>query len=635
MSREGAAPGSGGAGWEVTGNHYLAFPAISTADGGIRAINVLHRGVQGLLEWVGDLDPEGEPLLAPDLRVQGVPVRLEGWSWEQVDRWIPRFRTTAGPDLHVEGTLCAPAGGPLLLPGAVYLIEVENRGSRELEVEVALAGTWRWSLRTVLSTRPVAVPNRVVRSRTGSGIALEIGGEPGWATLAIVAGAGDESYAAAAGTETPSELGAGDEVAAEKGEALRLRIAAKVRVPPKRKVGVPFYIAAAVERDGALERAADLRAMGGAELIRLGRLALAQMTRRTRDPELSAILNRNLAFNAFFAIGRALDDDRLYPVCSRSALASRSAVFRERDALLWSLPALQLVDPYLAREALTRAFEQYSHRPGANLHYLDGGVLSSAFALDQFCAYGFALDRYVEETGDATILDEPIITEVLGELDDLLLDRLHPKVLLATTELLPSGERADHPYVTFDNVLVWAFSRALERIWPAGTEGAPPNFTGAAEEVASAIWRHCTVEVDGLRVLAWSTDLAGEAAVYDDPEGSLALLPYLGFCDADDPVWRNTIELLHSSGYPFWLGEREYPGMASRTHPETASLAGLCSRLLGPGREDALQVLRGLDLEGGIASETYDPDTGRTAEGPYAAALAGLLAWSLWQALEG
>ncbi|NIQ55531.1 MAG: hypothetical protein GWN71_19870, partial [Gammaproteobacteria bacterium] len=159
--------------------------------------------------------------------------------------------------------------------------------------------------------------------------------------------------------------------------------------------------------------------------------------RPVRDAALGALFNRNLLFHTFFAIGRALDDDRLYPVVSRSPLCGTAAVFRERDALLWGLPALQLADPALAREALLRALEQFSHRPGGRSHYLDGGLLSPSFALDQFCAYVVALDRYVRETRDEGILDEAVVAEVLVEHDDLLLDRLHPEVLLAATELLP------------------------------------------------------------------------------------------------------------------------------------------------------------------------------------------------------
>lgn len=626
---------AGPAPWEVTGNDYLAFPCISPLDGGIHRLNVLHRGAVGLLEWASARAPESTeaPLLGPELRVDGEPAPLRGLAWEQVERWIPTFRADLGSGLRLRGTLCAPGGGDLSISGATYLLEVENRGERERSVDVALAGTWRWSLRTIGSSRPLSAANRVSRGLNSPGLVLELGGEPALAALALVVEGADARYAAAAGDGPPRELAAED-LEAPNGEPLRLRVGRTLRVAPGRRASVAFYFAVAVERDGALARVASLRHTGAAELVRLARLQLAQMTRRTRDPALGALLNRNLLFNVFFALGRALDDDRLYPVVSRSPLCPPSAVFRERDALLWSLPALILADPALAREALLRAFEQFSHRPGGHTHYLDGSLLSPAFALDHCCAYVLALDRYLRETGDETVLDEPIVGQVVEELDEFLLARLHPEILLAATEVLPSGEPADHPYVTYDNVLLWALSEALDRVWRGREEGRPANFAGAGEEVAAAIWRHCSAEIDGLRVLAWSTDLRGEVAVYDDPEGSLALLPFLGFCDAEDPLWRNTMELLHSPGYQFWLGERPYPGMASRRRPGLASLPGLCAELLGPRRDEALAVLRRLALAGGLACEAYDPDTGATAAGAHHAAAAGLLAWALWRALE-
>ena len=43
-----------------------------------------------------------------------------------------------------------------------------------------------------------------------------------------------------------------------------------------------------------------------------------------------------------------------------------------------------------------------------------------------------------------SILDEPIVQDVLRELDANIFGRLHPEVFLCATELLPSGEPAAH-----------------------------------------------------------------------------------------------------------------------------------------------------------------------------------------------
>ncbi|HEX7119693.1 MAG TPA: glycoside hydrolase family 125 protein [Longimicrobiales bacterium] len=630
---------AGAVDWEVTGNHYIAIPAISPRDGGIHRLNVLHRGALGLLEWAAERAPGAETgggVLVPEVREDGRVLEPHGLAWERLDRWIPRFRAEVEPGLEVRGTLCAPGGGELLLPGAVYTLEVENRTGRDRTLEVGLAGTWRWSLRTIETSRPLTAANRVVVGAGGRGLVLEMGGEPGLAALAVTASGGAVRCEAAPAEPAEPGIGrmGGGEVEVPNGRPVCVRIARTLTVAAGKRAAASFFLAVAVERDGALARAESLRRIGAAELLRLGRLHLSQMVRPIRDAALAGPFNRNLLFNVFYAVGRAVDDDRLYPLVSRSPLCGTTAVFRERDALLWSLPALQLADPATAREALLRAFEQYSHRPGARGHYLDGTVLAPEFVLAHFCAYAVALDRYIEATQDEGVLEEPIVAQVLEELDDLLLDRLHPEVMLASTEALASGEPAAHPYVTYDNALVRALCVALGRYGGAaeGERGAR-NFGGAAEEVESAIWQHCTAEIDGLRVLAWSTDLAGEAAVYDDPEASLALLPELGFCDADDPIWLNTMELLRSDRNPLWLGDREHPGLASRRHPGWVSLAGTCADLLGPRRDEARARLAALRLDGGLACGWYDPDTGAPVAERHHAALAGFLAWTIWRAL--
>lgn len=632
----GAAPVGRPTVWEVTGNHVLAFPCVSTTDGSVHRVNVLHRGALGLLEWAASDDPEtaGEtPLFGPRIRVDGEPAVPERLESMRLDHWIPRFRGRPHPDILAEYTLFAPGGAGVWFPGAVYSIELENRGTEERTVDVALEGHWRWSLRTVATSRPLDSPNHVSGVEGGEGVALELGGEPGLAALAIVA---DDEASAAVGGEGAPRLGAiadGDTLSAPNGKALRFSVGRQVRLAPGERVSASFFLAVAQERDGAVAHARALRRIGAAETLQMARLELARMSRRVRQPKRAALLNRNLLYSVFFGAGRAIDDDRLYPVVSRSPLTAGGASVRERDTLLWILPALALADAPLARDLVLRCFELYSHRPGTTVHYLGGGALAPGFTLAGFCAYILALDHLVRTTGDETILDEPVIIEAILDLDDMILDRLHPRYLLAATDVLASGDEAIHPYVTYDNVLFWAFCRALERVWPNGETVS--RVKDAAEEVESTIWRHAIAEIDGLRVLAGSTDLEGEAAVFDDPEASLAVLPFLGFCDPDDPIWRNTIELLHSEANPFWLGDRPFPGMASRSRPDQASLAGLSFDLLGPRGKDALSVLERLEFDAGVASATYDVDRGEPASGRYHPGVAGLLAWTLHHALEG
>ncbi len=616
--------------WELTGNHSVAAPAIAMRDGSIHQLNVVHRGVGGLVSWSGEAQarPDGDPLFRLKLGLDGSLRELDDLQWERIDRWIPRWRAQPAEDLTATGTVCFPGGADAGLRGGVLAIELHNRGRSDRSVDVVLECRWRYSLLTVATTRPLTGPNRIVRGSLSEGIALEAthGGHAPALAVATTPGA---TYRGGLGVDARETLEAGGEVAAANGEVLRFDVAHGIHVPAGRQVTVTFCFGVGPDRDGALATADHLCRLGAEELIRVARLDLTRITRKTGDPATAALLNRNLIYAFYAGVGRALDDDRMYLLRSRSPQHGSCASFNEREALLWLLPALTAADQYVGREALLRAFEQYAHRPGERSRYLDGGVLAPGFCLDQACAYAVALDRYTAETREASLLEEPLVQDVLRELDEILFTRLDPEYFLCATELLPSGEKADYPYVSYDNALLWRFANSFPRIWRRRGGDRAPRFEKASEEIGAALWQRCTAEVDGMRVIGYAADLRGGVAIYDDPAGSLRLLPHLGFCEVDDPIWSNTMELLHSPAYPLWHGKRAYPGFAGRSRPDHASFATLAADLLTQHREDAIEILRRLDLDGGIAGEAYDPDTGRIVSGPFSAPLAGFLAWAL------
>jgi hypothetical protein len=470
---------------------------------------------------------------------------------------------------------------------------------------------------------------RLATSSAYAGLALELAGSLQVA-LALVASGSDVEYRIEPHGGGGEQPGSGS---LAEGEPGRFSARRTLQVAAGRRAIATFYLGVAAEREGALATAAAMRRQGADALLKETRLELARLARKTRDASLGSILNRNLIFAYFFGVARGLDDDRLYPLTSRSPLHPRCGTFNERDALLWALPALLMADPPLARELILRCFEQYSHRPGEALRYPDGVVLGPGFSLDQWCGYMLALSAYVEATGDASLIEEPMVNELLRELESGIYTRLHPEVFLAQTELLPSGGSADQPFVTYDNALLHAAFAALARLRGEESEDGK-RAAAAADEIAAAIWRRCVADVDGLPVLAFATDLAESASIYDDPAGSLQLLPHYHFCESSEPVWRNTVEFLRSARYPLWLGQGKFPGLASRTAPTMASVAALCADLLGARRAEALDTIRKLEWPCGVAAAGYDPETGQSAGAPYDAALAGFLVWTLQQALS-
>jgi hypothetical protein len=620
--------------WEFTGNHYLALPWIAPANGSIHGVNAGHRGMSALVSWTGEDrgSGEGRPLLRIGVSVEGLERPLARLRWERLDRWIPRFTADLGDGFRLVVTYCAPGGFDPLVRGAVIHTQLSNGTGRDTRASVWLEGCWGWTLRTIATTRPLGGTHRLARGQGPDGLTLEVGEAPNGAALGVVVAAPSPIYEAGAGSDL-GPIEPGGEITRPVGTPIAFRVSAEKRLNAASRTSVSFILSAALERDGALETAARLCALGGEELTRRGRLDLASLNRTADDGVARDMLSRNMVFHHYYGAVRAIDDDRIYPVQSRSPEFGPCAVFGEREALAWSLPAYVLTDPMLSRELLMRALEVWSDRAGTLRRYLDGGVVDGAFSLGRLCDWVLAIDRYTEITRDDGFADEPLVQQLLREIDDAVYARLHPEIFLGSTEVLPGGERADYPWCAFDNVLVWRLCRALDRLWRAHRDAPPaqdvPRLRNGADEIEAAIWQRCTIEVEGLQVIACTSDLQGNAAVYDDPAGSLRLLPYYGFCAADDPIWSNTMELLHSTSYPLWHGRAAHPGLASRSRPSEASFAALCADLFGPRRNAALELVRRLALPGDVPCTTFDPQTGRAASGPYAATLAGWLVQAL------
>ena len=131
-----------------------------------------------------------------------------------------------------------------------------------------------------------------------------------------------------------------------------------------------------------------------------------------------------------------------------------------------------------------------------------------------------------------------------------------------------------------------------------------------------------------------SIDLDGRHDVYDEPPGSLQLLPYWGFCDAGDSVYRNTVDMIRSPGYRysfagFLFGEI---GCPHAPHPWLLSVANslLCGRL-----EHSTDILKNAAMDNGIACESIDETTGACTTGEAFATCAGFVCHALRTAMGG
>ncbi|MCL5045292.1 MAG: hypothetical protein M1598_00475, partial [Actinobacteria bacterium] len=172
-------------------------------------------------------------------------------------------------------------------------------------------------------------------------------------------------------------------------------------------------------------------------------------------------MNRNLFFSLFFSAGRTIDSEELVLITSRSPRYYVSAAHWSRDSLLWAFPAVLMADKAIAREHLLAAYRLYTKNPGVHALYIDGTVLYPGFELDELCAFVIALNRYLQATGDRSILAEPEVDLGLGRVMAEMKHRQDPATGLGATFLISSDDPAYHPYGTYSNALLALAYRIL------------------------------------------------------------------------------------------------------------------------------------------------------------------------------
>ncbi|WP_376790986.1 glycoside hydrolase family 125 protein [Thermoflexus sp.] len=588
-----------------TGNLELSIPWIDQRDGSVYRLGALHEHFNGLIE------AEGDPLIRPVLFVESQPVAWTGrLSWRREGFWIPVWRFREG-NLEVEGRLWAP----IEERGLVYQLRLSLHAGPPRTIALGFEGRWARTLLSRFTSRPLHGSWVVGQDPwTGSGFAEFHTGLP---LLALGLQA-----------EPPLRL----ELLSQ--DLLIYRGLLHHLLHPGEVISATLYLAVAPDADGARTGALHLRRRGADGLLEETRRWLEARARRLEDPALTARLNENLFFAYFFSQGDCLDTGAPVMVTSRSPLYYVSGAFWSRDAFLWSFPAILLVDPERARFLLRDALPRYLPHIADHALYLNGVPLYPGFELDQAAAPLLAIWRYVRETGDIRLLQEPVITEAIPALLRRIEQQRDAETGLYRTFLLPTDDPTEYPLVIYDNVLVWAAFRVSGELFRLlGKESEASHWELEAEQLAAAIRRYGIVEGPEGPMWAWARDQTGRIELREEPPGSLRLLAYYGFCDPADPVYQNTVRWLSSPANPYFFpGPFGGPGSPHFPFPGVFDLA---NRLLTDPDPAVLELVRKAPMDNGLACESIDPQTGVVRTGAAMASLAGFLAWALWARARG
>jgi hypothetical protein len=578
--------------WQITGNHWLALPCIHPADGAIHAIGVLHRGSRSAVEFAGASDfatGRGQPLARPIIEVDAATISLSSaqLAWERIAGWIPTFTCTLG-SLIVRATIFGPYGRDSDTAGAVYAISVENRGASEARFTVGLEGELGHRQLRIRSAMSFGDAHVARRGQSGA-VVLSGSALPGLVALAI-------------GSDGDSAIALSDD-----GRA-RFTIRRQLRAAAGGRAETAFYLAVGPEGDGAEATASVMRRRGWRSLLSATLEALRTLEQSSGQETLDGLINRNLLLAYFFGVGRALDDAHFYFVRTRAPWHGRGVTVREWEALNWTIPAIQLADASLARELLLRACEIHGYAPGSGVRYFDGTLFEPGFCIEGAAAYALATDRYIRETGDDQIVEEPVLADTLYVSSDDIAARRNEHVPLYSTEVTPAGRPAAFPYTLHANAVV---AQALD-VFRRTLDEETAREVQDPEAVRAALRRHFSKDRDGKSIFLSAISLSGEAVADDDPLVSVLWLPLYDMVDRSDSAYRRTVRGLDLS--PHYLVQQ-------------------CARLMGPDARDVMQWLRRAPLHQGLAAEEVDADGRATANGADAA-LAGLLAYSVWYAVH-
>lgn len=581
-----------------TGSEQVSLPRVNEINAGVEDLTFLHMASRGLIDLRGG---QLEPLMRPFVAQQGVEAELGGFEWSRLGYWYPRFAARAGA-LGLEGVILVPVGER----GFGYRLRLTNNGAETVETAFGLRGQTGSAWHCVNVDKPIeGALNCYVSGWSGLPVFEQMCGVPLFALAPICEGECRAEFESA-------------------GEGWLWRLERTVRLAPGESAEFTAWWGLGLEEVSAVTSARELQRRGWDWELRRSLAWLVQRSLDLGDEALTRLYNTNLFFCIFFSTGRTLDTEELVLVTSRSPRYYVSAAYWDRDSLLWSFPAVLDADAALAREMLGYVFGRQRRNIGVHSRFIDGTVLEPGFELDELMAPVLALERYVDATGDRSVLADPdVLRGIDGILKKLDAERAEDCELYETF-LQPTDDERVYPYITYDNVLVWRALRALGRLFER------PELTERAERVRRAIYDNCIF--DG--AFAWSVDLAGGHDVYDEPPGSLLLLPYYGFCAWDDPVYLKTAEMIRSPDYTYsFVGcEIAEIGCPHAPHPWLLSIGNslLCGR-----SGEALEHLRRTRLDNGIACESVDEHTGECTTGEAFATCAGFICHALRRAIGG
>ena len=571
------------------GNHFISIPMIDCQNGAIKNINVVSLSNKALVELRGE-----QNLFEPHFFKEGKEIEIEKIDASKERYYLPRLDFFLKGGIRVRGRIFTD----LEEKGVIYYFESSE------EIEIFLFFDLKYISLLRFNSHKISIKKKITREKwLGNPICNIFSSK---VSLALALG-GEKNFKI--------------DVSKEK-IILQLKISCQDKNC--------FYIAANYDQDGASATLIHLKRKGYERIYQEFIDWLEQKTiPYPKDPVLETRLNENLFFNYFYSVAKDMESDKYLVLTSRSPRYYVSGAFWERDAFLWSFPAVRLICSQLYQHLAREMIILHSKNSGNHAHYIDGTVLYPGFELDEAASYFILLDSMEDYPTDEILINalEKVFRRIEREYDS--------QTGLYKTFLLPSDDPAEYPFVLIDNVILWrGLQHFKEVLLKKGKIEKAKLIEQKIQNIYEGIYKYLVKKIDGKNMFLWSTDGKGKFRLYNDPAGNLGTLCFYHFVSKENPIFQNTINYYYSSKYAYCFKNAEINELACDHHPRTPSGLGLCGSILNPLLQDkALQWLKKADMDYGLLSESFDKNSGEAKTGVGFASGCGYLAYSLYHAL--
>ncbi|MCX8052184.1 MAG: glycoside hydrolase family 125 protein [Armatimonadetes bacterium] len=609
-----------------TGNEFISISDISTSTAGISRVGFVYEGFRACIELHGT--PKC-PLLRPTVSIDGEETFDTEINSDLVSYWIPKFDVCRS-SIRASALVFAPMDRR----GFVCALRIENTSDRSVKLKAGWRGCWASTYYAANLPKPMAgVKHGSISSYRPGVPVVEYRGHTPLFAMAIV----PQEVVPAEVSDSEGHVAAewsAETLSATPGVPLYFALIDEYTLAAGEQRDVPVYVGFGLEEVSAIASAEELRLQGWERTLSSLKAWLDARTIECEDEFFKRLVNVNSFYSYFYSQAVALDTEEMTIVTARSSSNEFCGTYRDRDALLWSFPAVLQVSWSQARKMLIHALTTQLANVGVRSRYINGVVLEPGLQLDQLCAPIHALDKYVQVTGDMSVLFDRRVQHGINIIQQTLAAQRHPEVELFETLLLPSGEPSRFPYVCYSNVMVWRALRDAARLYDRIRDLDRAMEAGQlADRIRAAILANFVVDGPFGKMFARAIDLEGNFELGDDPAGSLQMLAYLEFCTADDPVYRKTVQWIYSEHNPFSNCAATFAQPSACGGPGPSVLSVVNELLIGR-KEAALDFLERAKLDDGIACESVDQTTGRAISGKAHAAIAGYLAYGLRTALN-